>query len=312
MIWRSRRSCSPWPLSFWRKECGWTDEEGSSRKRGGSRSFKCRDGSKWEDLQELSYVKLVTWALSGHSGTSCCLLDRWWTWEWFSRKMWNIFFWSGRRMGAVKTVRHWFGSIHSGSGHKDFLNQYPGTFSPRVGPGRLTELSVLVVCRALSLRWWLLVPSVPTGTVEEAQRPCGTRCVENPSVCRRNSPAVVQEEEMLVPQEREQQPTVAHATQDFGRDSRGGQVGPTWTSATADRRARCGRTSMPGRDRRGGEIGPAWKSATANCRALCGCTCDGDLLGQCVGCVPSQQVSRLSWFIYIYMYKLAKCVLNLI
>ena len=43
---------------------------------------------------------------------------------------------------------------------------------------------------------------------------------------------------------------------DFERDSRDGQVDPAWMSATADRRAMCGCTSMSRRDRRGFQVGP--------------------------------------------------------
>ena len=41
-----------WPRFVERKVCGRIDGEKNSRRRGGSRSSKCRHGDKWEDLQE--------------------------------------------------------------------------------------------------------------------------------------------------------------------------------------------------------------------------------------------------------------------
>ena len=56
-----------------------------------------------------------------------------------------------------------------------------------------------------------------------------------------------------------------------GSRARGGEVGPTGTSATADCRALAS-ASNSGRDRRGGEVGPTRTSAIdrqANCRLAC-------------------------------------------
>ena len=46
MFQRSRSSYPPWPRSFGRKAYGWTDGEGSSRRRGGSIPLKHRRGNR--------------------------------------------------------------------------------------------------------------------------------------------------------------------------------------------------------------------------------------------------------------------------
>ena len=83
---------------FGRKACGWVSGEESSKWRGGSRSSKSRHGGRWEELQEQSCAKLVTWASSDYSYTFCCLRDRWrWTWGWSVRRIWRR--WSWRKPG---------------------------------------------------------------------------------------------------------------------------------------------------------------------------------------------------------------------
>ena len=47
----------------------------------------------------------------------------------------------------------------------------------------------------------------------------------------------------------------------FERDRRGGHSGPVGTSVTADRRAKCGCTTISGSVRPGGEVSPTRTSA---------------------------------------------------
>ena len=48
------RSYPPWPRSSGRKACGRADGEGSSTRRGESKSLKCIDGNKSEYVQDPS------------------------------------------------------------------------------------------------------------------------------------------------------------------------------------------------------------------------------------------------------------------